>query len=683
VAILLVVAYHVFPRQLPGAFIGVDVFFVVSGYLITRLILIGLQDRTFSLAGFYQRRVRRIVPALLLLLAVCFAFGWYALLPGEFSWLGRSMAWCAGFLANGFFARNTRYFEPWADHNPLLHLWSLGVEEQFYLVWPLLLLLAKRYDVTRPVLRAVIGASLAISIWGMRHAPASHFYMPAARAWELAVGGLIAARQLDTACTAIAGESRALARRFGRHGGSVAGLALIAAGAALLSGSDGLPGIWGAVPVGGAALLITAGPGSLVNRQLLVRAPMVFVGKLSYSLYLWHWPVLTFGRIVLGSRPPPALSAMLLAVAAIAAYAGYRWVEMPLRYETRPQTTVALSLATLAALTLLGAGTAAGLVPGRLSGPAFAAWDAAAGDWVLAGETRTDPRSGIRMLAVQGHRANTALFVGDSHMQQYWPRVISVVESHPDAARSALLITLDGCLPLPGVNSLEQARECPRLIELVTRQAYQPDVDTIVFGAFWELYLLGEYSIPWTLGVYGTDDDLFRARLRLDSPGTQLALQRFERLLARLHASGRRVFIVLSSVTSPAFVPTVPPRVRLSLRHSPMPGVDGGGSRLVPAAPFEAFVAPLMSRLREIAARSGARVLDPRTTLCAASLCPAVGPDGLPLYIDSNHLRSTAARERAAFLDVALLEPQSRSGIAPSIKPATDPSSDGSDPAGG
>ena len=659
VAILLVVAYHVFPRQLPGAFIGVDVFFVISGYLITQLILLGLQDRTFSLWGFYQRRVRRIVPALLLILAACFVFGWFVLLPGGFSWFGRSLAWCAAFLANVFFATNTRYFEPWADYNPLLHLWSLGVEEQFYLVWPLLLLLATRYGVTRPVLRAVIATSLVISIWGTRYAPASHFYLPGSRAWELAVGGWLAARQLGTARAVIAGESCAVVRWFGRHGRSVAGLTLIAAGAALLSGSNALPGAWSAVPVGGAALLIAAGPESLVNRQLLVRAPVVFVGRLSYSLYLWHWPVLTFGRIVLGSQPPPIVTATLLAVAAFAAYASYRWVEVPLRYWTRRRTTVAVSLGGLAAFTLLGVGATAGLLPGRLSGPAFAAWDAATSDWRLAGESRIDPRSGIGMLAAHSHRANTTLFVGDSHMEQYWPRVKSVVESHPDAARSALLIADAGCLPFPGVNSLQQPRDCPGLVELATTKAYQPNVDTVVFGAFWELYLLGEYSVPWTFGVFSSGD-VFRARLQLDSPGTRLALQQFERLLSRLSASGRRVFIVLSNVTSPAFAPRslVPPRVRLSLHQPAMLVLDG--SRPVYAAPFEAFVAPLMSRLREIAARSGARILDPRTTLCTDMLCPAVGADGLPLYIDSNHLRNTAAREWASFLDETLLDAQTR-----------------------
>ena len=196
IAVALVVAYHALPGFLSGGFIGVDVFFVISGYLITQIILSGLRAGTFSLGAFYQRRVRRIIPALLVVLAACALFGWLTLFSEELQWLGRSIAYCASFLANLFFARlGSGYFDRGAQLTPLLHLWSLGVEEQFYFAWPLLIMLAARRGVTMRVLLVVTATSLAINIWGIWHAPIQYFYLPASRAWELAAGGMLAAWQ--------------------------------------------------------------------------------------------------------------------------------------------------------------------------------------------------------------------------------------------------------------------------------------------------------------------------------------------------------------------------------------------------------------------------------------------------------------------------------------------------------
>ncbi|HUJ53935.1 MAG TPA: acyltransferase family protein [Steroidobacteraceae bacterium] len=658
VAIFLVIAYHALPQWFRGGFIGVDVFFVISGYLITQLVLAGLESGTFTLTGFYARRVRRIVPALLLVLAGCFVCGWFVLLPDEFRWLGKSIAWCTPFLANVFFARYTRYFDPWAGYNVLLHLWSLGVEEQFYLVWPVLLVLAVRYGATLRVLGAVIAASLVISIWGARYAPAVHFFLPGARAWELALGGWLAARQLRAPApsAAVRASSARGPAWSGAEARAIAGLALIAAGAVLLSAGNAFPGAWGLVPTGGAALLIGAGPHSLVSRRLLSLAPVVFVGRLSYSLYLWHWPLFTFARVIFGRELSPATIALIVALAFAAAYASYRLVEVPIRYGARGPWVVPALLGGLVAFTVLGAATAANRIPGRLSGAPFQSWEAATTDFV-SGEKSVDRRIGFESFTARSHRAATTLFIGDSHLEQYWPRITYVVETYPDAARSAQLLAYAACPPLPGVNSLAQPRDCPGFVSYATAQAFQPRVDTVVFGAFWELYLLGEYSVTSHFGVYGANDPL-RTPLRLDSPATQIVFAQFERLLARLTSSGRRVYIVLSNPTSPRFAPLslLPPRVRLSLEPPRVVRADRAAP--VDAAPFAVFVAPLMDRLREIAARTGARVLDPREALCAGMSCPSVGADGLPLYIDSNHLRAASARAQAGFLDVTLLAPR-------------------------
>jgi hypothetical protein len=188
-----------------------------------------------------------------------------------------------------------------------------------------------------------------------------------------------------------------------------------------------------------------------------------------------------------------------------------------------------------------------------------------------------------------------------------------------------------------------------------------PDVDTVVFGAFWEGYLVGEYSSDkFPQHIYSVEDRT-QARLQLDSPGTRIAFERFQRDVAQLVSSGRRVFIVLSNPTSPMFEPRslFPSEVRLS-RHVPGSFAASGGGRGVDAGQFESFVAPLMSRLRNIAARTGAQTVDPRLSLCNGMLCPATGADGLPLYIDSHHLRASFARVRASFVDEILLGPETQ-----------------------
>jgi peptidoglycan/LPS O-acetylase OafA/YrhL len=666
VAVGLVVAYHAFPKFRTGGFVGVDVFFVISGYLITQLILTGLQAGTFSPGEFYRRRVRRIIPALLVVMTACGIFGWLVLLPTELEWLGKSISYSAAFLANMFFARTGGYFDKTAELNPLLHLWSLGVEEQFYLVWPVLLILAVRHGVTMRVLVAVIATSLAISIWGAWYAPTQHFYYPASRAWELAAGGILAAWQLVAPRgPATDFSSSQSAARFGAQALSLAGLALIVVGGVCWTVDNPIPGVWSVIPTAGATMLIAAGPQAPVNRWFLGRPPLTFVGRISYPLYLWHWPLLSFTRVVLGHAPQPTLAAAEIALSFVAAYVTYRLVEAPIRFGELGRRAVPGLLAGLAVLTLIGAAAGARAIPGRLSGPLFTKWDAAVTDWHYPDDTNFDRRVGFGTVTVASHRERKVLFIGDSHIQHYWPRVKHVIDTWPDSARSAVFATYRGCPPMPTITSTWRGWNCSRSFDFALEQAYQPDVDTVVFGAFWEKYFLGEYSVDHSLQqVQGLQADT-RAPLELDSPGTRIAFQQFRATLARMVSSGRRVFIVLSNPTSPQFDPVFPPEIRLS-PHLPTALPPDSAPR-IDAAAFESFVAPLTSRLRNIAAQTGAKVIDPRSTLCDGMICPAAGPDGIPLYLDSNHLGEYAARERASFVDEILLGPDSQSDASVSV----------------
>jgi peptidoglycan/LPS O-acetylase OafA/YrhL len=648
-AVLLVVAYHAFPDFRTGGFVGVDVFFVISGYLITQIVLGSLQTRTFSLAEFYRRRVRRIVPALLAVMTTCCIVAWFLLLPGELQWFGRSLAWCASFLANIFFARAGGYFLRAAESFPLLHLWSLGVEEQFYFAWPVLLLVAAKYGVTVRVLAIVIVTSLAISIWGAWYSPTPYFFYPTSRGWELAVGGLLAAWQSDARRKA---PSDVL-WSGGRQLGSLAGITLIVAGGVFWTADKAIPGLWSALPTAGAALLIAADGRALVSRCLLCNRPMIFTGKISYPLYLWHWPLFSFTHIVLGHPPPVALAAAECVIAFAAAYATYRWIEAPIRYGRAGRNAVPALLAGLVCLLLIGIGATKGWMPGRLSGPAVMAWDAAVRDWRFPSESEFGQGSKFGFATLSSRGAGKAVFIGDSHLQQYWSRMAQVIDSHGDSARSAVLVTRAGCPMLPGLNVRGRGHDCNNHFDFAMAQALKPDVDTVVFGAFWENYFLGEYSVKSPHPQLYRVDDESRKTLAVDSPGTEIAFQQFQEAIARLVSSGRRVFIVLSNPTSPLFIPRLRPAIRLSLQGSG--SFTLGVGPVVDAEPFESYASSLMNRLRDIAARTGAKALDPRSTLCNGMICPASDSDGMPRYIDSSHLRNFAAREHASFIDETLL----------------------------
>ncbi|MGO9950263.1 MAG: acyltransferase family protein [Steroidobacteraceae bacterium] len=655
-AVGLVVAYHAFPRFRSGGFVGVDVFFVISGYLITLLVLSGLQTGTFSLIEFYRRRVRRIVPALLVVVIACCIFGWLLLLPSELRALGSSIKWCALFLANLFFAQTGGYFDPVAESNPLLHLWSLGVEEQFYLVWPVLLTLAVRRGVTMRVLGTLVAASLGLSIWSAWIGPTPHFYNPATRAWELAVGGMLAAWQFGTPRKPAADDSLSHPPRWlGAQAISLVGLALIILGGLCWTADRRIPGIWSVIPAVGAVLLIAAGPSATANRWFLASRPMTFIGRISYPLYLWHWPLFSFTRIVLGHPAQPAMAAGAIVIAVAAAYATYRLVEAPIRYGNLGRKAVPALLAGLALLAVAGVALEARWITGRLSGPIVSQWDSAANDWHFSGDNRIDERTGFGTLTVSSRRNRKALFIGDSHIQQYWPRVRRLIDAHPDSARSAVFVSFPAWPPLPGINRLYHRTKSSGFFNRAIELASQPDVDTVVIGAFWEFYFLGEYPPDrYVQEVYGVPL-LARAPLQLDSPSTQAAFEQFQRAISRLTSSRRRVFIILSNPTSPLFEPVFPTEIRLSLhlpsslRSDEVPRIDAG--------PFESFAAPVMNRLRAIAAQTGAKVVDPRLTLCEGMICSARDSKGMPLYLDSNHLNGSNARERASFVDEMVLGP--------------------------
>jgi peptidoglycan/LPS O-acetylase OafA/YrhL len=350
VSILLVVGYHAQPWLVPGGFVGVDIFFVISGFLITRIILTQANAGTFSSLEFYARRVRRIFPALIVVLAVTYLIGWLVLLPDGFALLGRSTAAGVAFVSNLFQLRQTGYFAPDAAENPLLHLWSLGIEEQFYIFWPPLLVLMFGSKHRRVWIGAIAVASFGVSLMIFLGYKEWSFYSPISRAWELLAGGIVANHLIDRP----EGETR----RFPQADNLKAaiGIAAIVAAAMMLNKDSLFPGAYALLPVLGAVLIIIA-PNSAVNRILLSSRPMVLIGLISYPLYLWHWPLLSYLAIMRNGVPNVVEIWAAVVVAVGLSWLTFRLVEIPLR--RNPDAVPRLSFALLT-VGVVGLATAAG-----------------------------------------------------------------------------------------------------------------------------------------------------------------------------------------------------------------------------------------------------------------------------------------------------------------------------------
>jgi peptidoglycan/LPS O-acetylase OafA/YrhL len=340
ISILLVVGYHAQPWLVPGGFIGVDIFFVISGFLITRIILSQVRTRTFSPMDFYSRRIRRIFPALIVVLAVTYLIGWFVLLPDGFSMLGESIAAGVAFVSNLFQLRQASYFAPDATENPLLHLWSLGIEEQFYIFWPLALLIMFGSKRRRIWMAAIAAASFGVSLMIFFGYKDWSFYSPVSRAWELLAGGIVANGYTDTA--------EREQRRFAQLENLLAmiGIVAILFAAIGLNKESLFPGLYALLPVLGAVLIIVS-PNSLANRIFLSNRPMVLIGLISYPLYLWHWPLLSYLAIVRNGVPNFVEIWATVLIAVVLSWLTFRFVEIPLRREQNVAPRLSFGLITV------------------------------------------------------------------------------------------------------------------------------------------------------------------------------------------------------------------------------------------------------------------------------------------------------------------------------------------------
>jgi peptidoglycan/LPS O-acetylase OafA/YrhL len=482
VAVIGVVAFHAAPRLLPGGFVGVDVFFVISGYLISGLILAEIEQGAFSFLNFYRRRIRRILPALVLVTAATWLIGLFVLWPRQFADLGAHILAASVFCSNILLTIQTGYFEAAADTKPLLHLWSLAIEEQFYLIWPVMLLVAWKYRLNlAAVFCLILVASFASGAAILASHPAWAFYGLPGRAWELAIGALLALRR----------GSEFVPQPM-RSAAAVAGLFLIVMSMLLLNDASPYPGWRALPPTIGAASLIFAGSHSVVGR-LLSAKPVVAVGLISYPLYLWHWPLLAFSRVA-HVNSTPFVAAADVVCAALLAWLTYRIIELPIR--TCP--SIALNryapaglIVLLIGMGMLGAGTQ------WSNGLAFRLnvdvreLDSFQFDYNQAyrGETcLLSADQGERNFAgdcVEATSAPLLLLWGDSHAAHLYPGLKALQTSVPSF--SLAQFTANACPPIIDIDVVVHPH-CRQINSFIAGEARRLRPKVAVLAASWWAY---------------------------------------------------------------------------------------------------------------------------------------------------------------------------------------------------
>jgi peptidoglycan/LPS O-acetylase OafA/YrhL len=600
IAVLAVVGYHigvVLPGgaigRLSGGFVGVDIFFIISGYLITGIIYAGLLQTRFSLLTFYERRARRILPALFVMLAVTSMVAGQDLFPTELADHAKALLSAVFSLSNLYFWSASGYFTATADTKLLLHTWSLAVEEQFYLGWPLLLLLLFTRLATRTAritVTALAALSFAVSVVGVHRWPEATFYLPFGRGWELILGAALPL-----------GIVPAPKGRLAREACGGAGLALIALAFVAIRPETPFPGAAALLPCLGALLVVAGGEnGSSLVGGLLSLRPLVFIGTISYSLYLWHWPILLLQKVmslVPGSDVGKAVKVEVFLLSILVASLSWWLVERPFRRGYRGATVFALSGAGAAALALVGCVELSGL-PGRF--PPEAIRLAQFLDYPL-------QTPGIDRCQLSSNAAVTPSFVQDcvpDHPAR--PALLILGDSHANHLRAGLLDTLSN------TDVLElTASGCK------PHRPGEPALDAC--GAIFQYYY--QHVAP-------------RSRIHLVVLAGRWAYRDLDEVAAFLDEARARAMPVLLIGPIVQYDQALPRLLAQAERF-------GDPGRV---AKHQLDVSALDRDMARLAADKGVRYVSLLTRLCPNGRCVTMLPDGVPLQFDYGHLTADGSR---------------------------------------
>ncbi|MEX2359688.1 MAG: acyltransferase family protein [Gammaproteobacteria bacterium] len=639
VAVLLVVLYHAGVKSFPGGFIGVDVFFVISGYLITAIINNEIRAGTFTFSRFYERRARRLFPALFAMLGACLFIGYFAAIPSDYELIGEATIATLFFLSNLFFLNETGYFNVGAEHSYLLHTWSLGVEEQFYLLFPVMLVVIHRFG--RRYLVTILSISMSVSfvacVVGTELYPNATFFLAPTRAWELLLGSLLAL-----------GRHKAPPSLPVSMVGGVIGLGLIFAAALLLDAQSAFPGVAASLPSLGAASIIWSGanPGSPVNRLLCVK-PLVYIGLLSYSLYLWHLPIILFARDFLGGAASIMAGAIVtsLCVSALS----QKFVEKPFRGSRGGSKRkvafggglVLCSLVAIASVIAMSGG-----LPARVPGAVLES-DAV----IKAGRNPLNSKcreSGIPLsdqycvIGAEGESPTFAVW-GDSHATVISPGIIDAANRY---GHTGQLLAHPGCPPVLDV-SVGRRRDCAAdNATIIQYLETSPRINLVFLAARWTRYQRedGATGLLSMISGRGTDN------LQLLGDGLRESIK-------RLRAAGIRVVVISQ-------VPEADTNIPNALARAAMRGRETASVDLTMQEHLtrNSRLSTIWQELTQ--GNSELDIVHPHELMCDGSRCQTE-VDGIPIYFDSHHLTVDGARRLRSLFEPYFISQDTRNPDAP------------------
>lgn len=610
VAVLSVVIFHAFPTVLPSGFIGVDIFFVISGFLISTIILENLDRGRFSLLDFYGRRVRRIFPALAIVLAATAIFGWFALLPEEYKELGKHIAGGAGFVSNLILWQESGYFDSAAEVKPLLHLWSLGIEEQFYIFWPAILLAAFKFRLPKlPVILAFAALSFVANFVAIHDHPVATFYSPFTRVWELLIGAALAQAMIDGRNDRPSFLGRVANWLSASKLTALAGAILIGVALARLSPASTFPGWRALFPTVGAALLILSAPKLLGNR------PMVWIGLISFPLYLWHWPLLAFARIIEGDTPSLAIRSAAVAASFVLATATFLLIERNVRRSWSPRITTPAFVLSVTILGIAGFWIyLANGVPDRAGvvndAKILAQLEGTTWKYTVNDICKAKYPAAFRNFCYQNREGSpTMILLGDS----YANALVAGLVTNP-ATKNEVILSYSSCDPADATDNPELRPQCEAQNKIISET---PSIRYAIIETKWPRF-----------DSAGRLVDLFTGVPAFDTPWAPRYRDGLDRRISFLEWKGIKVFV-----------------------FGPKPEIDYEPKYCFarpfkePAKDCQMSEAELLDRqhglstvLKDVLAKHpNVTFFDPNTVFCKDGLCSLKAPDGLPMLRDKVH----------------------------------------------